>query len=70
MVKVKIVGFKCSVCGELIDKPMMVELEQGICIRCMEELAEDVDEGSPLTDVFAMSDESIEEVKGMRFDER
>lgn len=54
---------ECSVCGELIDNPRVIELKEGICLRCIEELAEDVDNCSPMVDEFQLSEENIEDVR-------
>jgi len=39
-------------CGELIQCPREVEIENNVCMSCLEELAEDVDEGSVMTNEF------------------
>jgi len=44
--------FKCKMCGELIQCPREVEIENNVCMSCLEELAEDVDEGSVMTNEF------------------
>jgi len=39
-------------CGELILCPKKVEIENDVCIGCLEELTEDVDEESVMINEF------------------
>lgn len=59
------VEFKCRICREHIQEPMEIEIDEGICMRCFEELAEDVDESSRQADEFMQADLDNKE---MRFD--
>lgn len=59
--------FKCKMCGEEIPDPRQVELEQNICVLCLDNLVDDVDEGGATPDEFAEADLMNKE---MRFDVR
>lgn len=51
----------CKRCGADIDSPTEIELAEGICLPCLNELADDVDESSPLSDSFGLADIENEE---------
>lgn len=64
LLPLKVIGMKslkCSVCKEEIDSPTEAETDNGICLLCFEELAEDVDDCSPMTDPFELGDIENEE---------
>lgn len=55
---------KCKMCGEGIPFPREVEVDNGICIMCMEGLAENVDDSSAMPiDEFALFEEMKDEFK-------
>jgi hypothetical protein len=53
----------CRRCGETIQEPVEIECIEGICIRCIDEMAEDVDES--VADEFELADIDNEERRFM-----